>query len=308
VDDAVDIRDFFGWVSRQVGPGARVVSVTDLTQVGEGFGPWRFEVALGNTTIRLILHAAREGDESARLRFEVHRSALEQACSSGIQAPRLVAMDAGSATGRVVLLQTALPGNSRIPPRPDPVRFRALGRALGSIHRVFPDTDSGLPRRSRSLEDVDFSALPVPEGSAELFARARNLADDASLELGECVFVHGDFWQGNTLWEAGTYQGAIDWDCAGVGPAGIDLGSLRFDVAVMYGPSAADEVTVGWKESTGRPPQDLAYWDVMSCLCSPPDLSYWLPNFHHQGRTDLDLELVTVRRDAHLSMALSRRF
>jgi aminoglycoside phosphotransferase (APT) family kinase protein len=302
----LDIRDFYGWVSNEVGPGARVISVTDLTQVGYGSGPWRFEVALGSSTIRLILHAAPERDRSAIFEFDVHRAALELASSAGIQAPRFVAMDTGSVDGRVVLLQTALPGNSRIPQRPDPVRLRTLGRALGSIHGVFPGNDSGLPRRSRSLEGVDFSVIPVPASSADLFARAHVLTDDASPAPGKTVFVHGDLWQGNTMWESGVYQGAIDWDCAGVGPAGIDLGSLRLDVAVMYGSTAADEVSAGWKESTGRSPEDVAYWDVVSCLCSPPDLSYWLPNFHHQGRTDLSLDLVTARRDAHMSMALGQ--
>jgi aminoglycoside phosphotransferase (APT) family kinase protein len=202
------------------------------------------------------------------------------------------------------MLQTALPGSSQIPERCDPERLRVLGRALGSIHDVVPGVASGLPRRSRSLEDVDFSVLAVPQRSAELFSSAREVIDSHSQVARTGVFVHGDFWQGNTLWDEGEYRGAIDWDCAGVGPAGIDLGSLRCDAAVIYGPLAADYVTAGWEESMGRPPDDLAYWDVVSCLCSPPDLSYWLPNFHHQGRTDLDLDLVTERRDALMTMAL----
>jgi aminoglycoside phosphotransferase (APT) family kinase protein len=116
--------------------------------------------------------------------------------------------------------------------------------------------------------------------------------------------VHGDFWQGNTLWDGALFVGSVDWDYAGIGPGGIDLGSLRCDVAVMFGPDAADEVAVGWKEQFGDAPELLAYWDVVSCLSAPADLNFWLPNFHAQGRTDLDITTVTARRDAFLAAAL----
>jgi hypothetical protein len=33
----------------------------------------------------------------------------------------------------------------------------------------------------------------------------------------------------------------LDWDCAGVGPAGIDLGSLRCDAAWCHGIEAAEQ-------------------------------------------------------------------
>ena len=240
MEDRFDIRGLYGWVASAVGSGARIVAVTDPTQAGEGFGPWRFEVAFGEATLRLILHVGLTRDETASRRFDVHRMALEQASASGIPAPRLVATDEGEATGYVAILQTVLSGSSHIPERCDSERLRALGRALASIHDVVPDIASGLPRRSRSLEPVDFSVLPVPERSADLFARAREMIDSQSQVSGAGVFVHGDFWQGNTLWEAGEYCGAIDWDCAGIGSPGIDLGSLRCDVAIMYGPSAAD--------------------------------------------------------------------
>jgi aminoglycoside phosphotransferase (APT) family kinase protein len=46
--------------------------------------------------------------------------------------------------------------------------------------------------------------------------------DDRRLGL-----VYGDLWSGNTLWDEGRLAAVLDWDCAGVGPADIDLGSAR---------------------------------------------------------------------------------
>ena len=40
-------------------------------------------------------------------------------------------------------------------------------------------------------------------------------------------FVHGDLWHGNTIWDGDVLSGILDWDCGGVGAAGVDLGSLR---------------------------------------------------------------------------------
>ena len=134
------------------------------------------------------------------------------------------------------------------------------------------------------------------EGAAELVAATPSPTGDG--------LVHGDFWQGNTLWDDARFVGTVDWDYAGLGPGGIDLGSLRCDVTVMFGPEAAAEIVAGWKEEFGKPPDQLAYWDVMSCLAAPADLSYWLSNFHAQGRTDLDITTVTARRDAFLAAAL----
>jgi aminoglycoside phosphotransferase (APT) family kinase protein len=130
--------------------------------------------------------------------------------------------------------------------------------------------------------------------------RRRHLEEPAA----DARWLHGDLWQGNTLWDGDRYSGAIDWDFAGFGPGGFDLGSLRADVAVLHGLDAADEVLVGWADVTGRPARNLAWWDVVAGVSTPEDMGGWLPNFHAQGRRDLDLETVTRRRDTYLTRAL----
>jgi aminoglycoside phosphotransferase (APT) family kinase protein len=47
--------------------------------------------------------------------------------------------------------------------------------------------------------------------------------------------------------------GLVDWDAAGVGHPGIDLGTLRLDAAILFGLPAADEVLEGWGQAA-RPP------------------------------------------------------
>lgn len=121
---------------------------------------------------------------------------------------------------------------------------------------------------------------------------------------GDTVFVHGDLWQGNTLWVGDSCVGIIDWDSAGAGHYGVDLGSLRWDAAILFGLPAAAEVLAGWEEASGRKPERIACWDLVAALNTPADMSGFVPSFHEAGRVDLDGVTLTNRRDAFLQAAL----
>jgi hypothetical protein len=161
-----------------------------------------------------------------------------------------------------------------------------------------------LPPRERSLAGVDRGYANVPEESREFIMTARRVFESGSSPVELHGFVHGDLWQGNVLWEGDDLTGIVDWDFAGVGPAGVDLGSLRADAAVMYGVEAADEVLAGWEHARGERAQNVAWYDLVAGLSTPPDMGGWLPNFNAQGRTDLDVATVTARRNAMLEAAL----
>jgi aminoglycoside phosphotransferase (APT) family kinase protein len=116
--------------------------------------------------------------------------------------------------------------------------------------------------------------------------------------------VHGDLWQGNTLWTGERCVGIVDWDAAGVGHPGIDLGTLRLDAAIMFGLPAAAVVLEGWRQAIGQEPAAMAYWDLVAALTTPTDMATWLPVAHDHGRVDLDAATLNGRRDAFLHAAL----
>jgi len=129
----------------------------------------------------------------------------------------------------------------------------------------------------------------------------------AVVHAGRGGLVHGDLWHGNTLWDDNGHLTAIlDWDCAGVGPAGIDLGSLRCDAALCHGLRAADDILHGWEIEARRPGRDVPYWDVVAALSSPPDMGWFPVSMAAQGRPDLTHEVMLERRDAFLAAALSQ--
>ncbi|MDA8286640.1 MAG: phosphotransferase [Actinomycetota bacterium] len=117
-------------------------------------------------------------------------------------------------------------------------------------------------------------------------------------------FVHGDLWQGNVLWDDATLTSVLDWDCAGRGPAGVDLGSLRCDAAICFGLAAAEDVLAGWQDQAGRPAEDVAYWDAVAALSTPPDMGWFPDALADQGRLDRTQELLLDRRDRFLAAAI----
>jgi aminoglycoside phosphotransferase (APT) family kinase protein len=162
-----------------------------------------------------------------------------------------------------------------------------------------------LPRRDRPIGSVDFAALRRQHPPQPLLQEAEQRVADAPLPRA-VVFVHGDLWQGNALWTGDTLNGLIDWDCAGSGHPGIDLGSLRCDAAICFGLDAPADIQQGWEEVAARPATDVAYWDVVAALSTPPDMGWFPSAIAGQGRPDLTQEVLLRRRDEFLRAALTR--
>jgi aminoglycoside phosphotransferase (APT) family kinase protein len=120
------------------------------------------------------------------------------------------------------------------------------------------------------------------------------------------VFLHGDVWGGNMLWEGDRCVALIDWKTAGVGDPGVDLGSLRMQMALQYGQDAPAHVLEGWQRQAGRAATAVPYWDSVAALNTPTVIhADWLPGFAEDG-SPLDAAAVTERRDAFLRAALDQ--
>jgi aminoglycoside phosphotransferase (APT) family kinase protein len=269
----------------------------------EGGSPWRLELPDGTAAVLREVAAA----DGAGLATEI--AALATAGAHELPVPGVLAadLDGTVAPGRLAVLATLLPGTSRVDGPPPGARFRALGAMAATLHAVpAPSPSQELPVRERPINGVDFAALRRAAPARPLLQAAEETLADTLLPDRPPVFVHGDLWQGNTLWDGDRLTGVVDWDCAGVGPAGIDLGSLRCDAWMSVGSEAADAVLAGYEEAAGCPAEDVAYWDVVAGLCTPPTIDWFTDAIRDQGRTDLDQPTLLARRDAFLRDALHR--
>jgi aminoglycoside phosphotransferase (APT) family kinase protein len=284
------------WVLAAVG-GEWLTSVTGMRAGGS---PWlvRYEGAEGAGAVVL----RTSGPEVARRQaLEVQGIGLAQAG----QLPVAGVIAARADDDAALLLIEYVDGSSHQPAEPDPARLEALGAIAARISAVDPG-GAALPVVGHPIPDVDFDELRAAEPAQPLLeaARDRVAAITPADPLG---FVHGDLWSGNTLWRSDRLVAVIDWDCAGLGAAGIDLGSLRCDTALCYGLAAVDHVLDGWQREAGRPADSVAYWDAVAGLSTPPDIGWFLPSISGMaGRPDLTASLLRERRDAFLADALDR--
>jgi aminoglycoside phosphotransferase (APT) family kinase protein len=285
-----------------LGWAADVIGCRDLAVVRglrEGGAPWLLRAG----DRELVLRVGEPADAAS---FATEVAALRLASQASIPVPRLLAHDNGTTAGIPLMLAEYLPGSSQIPPELDPSRLRDLGALASRLHAVTLQPSDELPARDRPIADVDFSKLRREQEPRALLEEAEALITRIRPAGGQDVFVHGDLWQGNSVWRGGQLTGLIDWDCAGSGAPGIDLGSLRCDAAICYGLQAPDHVLAGWERAAGRAAEDVAYWDVIGALATPPDMDWFADAISDQGRRDLDRATLLERRDAFLAQALDR--
>jgi aminoglycoside phosphotransferase (APT) family kinase protein len=163
-----------------------------------------------------------------------------------------------------------------------------------------------LPHRPRPCA-VDDRAAERRRGSmptTPLLQEADERVRSHGMPTTTSVFLHGDVWAGNMLWEGDRCVALIDWKTAGVGDPGVDLGNLRMQMALQYGHDAPAHVLEGWQRQAGRAATSVPYWDAVAALNTPTVMDGW-PGFAGDG-SPLDTAAVTERRDAFLRTALDQ--
>jgi aminoglycoside phosphotransferase (APT) family kinase protein len=282
-----------GWVAKVLGTGQPEV----VRGLRDGASPWLLRAGRREVVLRV-------GRPATRHELATAAAALRLATACGVPVPELLGSDDGGATGVPLVLSARLPGSSQIPGEPDPARLAELGRQAARLHAIRLDPSPLLPARYRPIGAEDFAALRRRQPPQELLVAAEKAVARGARPCERPVFVHGDLWQGNALWQGATVTGLIDWDCAGAGDPGVDLGSLRCDAALCYGMQAPVHVLRGWQEEAGRPADRVAYWDLVAALSSPPDMGWFPVSMALQGRPDLDRPTMLARRDEFLRQAL----
>jgi aminoglycoside phosphotransferase (APT) family kinase protein len=289
------------WVTNCVDPRASVLAVTGLGRRGES--PWLVRLSSSDDGV-----VVRVGDESSVALLAAEAAALEVIAAADVPGPRLLGVALGSpaATGLFALVMTRVPGTSRSTVEPSTTRLRALGEAVAMVHAAPVPTTAQLPERQRAVEPVDFDALRRCEPSRPLLVKAEDVLRRTPTPAHRPVFVHGDFWHGNTMWDDDRLTGIIDWECAGTGHPGIDLGMQRCDAALTVGLWGADAVLAGYESAIGGAAADVAYWDIAGGLATPPTMDWFVQTIAAHGRADLDPPTLLARRDAFLAAALDR--
>lgn len=248
--------------------GSRIASVRRLT-----LGEWHANHALTVVDRRGVAHRVvlrrwvRPEWSLEDPDFTAAREAgvLELLAASSVPAPRLVAADADAAVCDVpTLLIDRLPGH---PPglSQDMGEFLAqLAAALPAIHGIDGRGLARLPEY-RTYSDLSAVAPPAWSRRPNLWERALELARSGAPPGRRC-FIHRDYHPENTLWAYGRLTAIVDWTQASQhGPAAVDTGHMRWNLAITYGLDAADEFLAIHRSLAGTF-DDQHYWDLVTVL------------------------------------------
>ncbi len=219
-------------------------------------------------------------------------AALEVAAEYGLPAPRLLAADLdGSDAGVPATVESVVTGSTGWPAQATVDLLRAAGAAIAGVHTVSLEAGPSLPFRPRPIAVDDFATERRlgRMSTTELLRRADERLLGLPIPAGPTTFVHGDVWPGNVLAAGNVICALIDWKTAGVGRPGVDLGELRKQVAIAYGPDAPKYVLEGWEQAAGTKALDVAFWDATAALNTP---------------TDADGPAVAAARDTFLRAAI----
>lgn len=289
------------WATDALGTGTTIDAATGLH---DGGSPWLLDYRAGDRSGQAILRVA-DWDRIWGPAIATAAAGLDVARSCELPTARLIAADLdGTVAGAPSLLGTYC-GASSAPHR---LALPAAGAALAALHRIRIEPAAALPLRvhhtpaddhpdrrrcaqryhhasSRQREAIVDELLVA--ASWLTAAKARQLltttlvspllrrADQLVRELprpeGETVFVHGDVWLGNMLWQDESCLGLIDWKAAGVGDPGVDVSSLRMQASFTFGLSVIDDITVAWEDARQQHFRSAAYWDVVAAVNTSHD-------------------------------------
>jgi aminoglycoside phosphotransferase (APT) family kinase protein len=118
------------------------------------------------------------------------------------------------------------------------------------------------------------------------------------------VLLHRDLHPMNVLWRDGVLAGVVDWVNASLGHPHAELGSGRWNLAVLAGMEAAEAYLEACLEGSGQSDYD-PLWDLEATLCRTDliQAAYWAS----VGRADIDATDVLRASEGLLERALAEQ-
>lgn len=292
------------WVERSLGGVHKVVQAKVLPG-STSSKVFEIETDKEGTVSRFVLRLFSKADWLAQEPDLARHEALslEMAQKTGLPVPGLVAYEETSeACGMPAVLMTKLPGTVKLKPENEAVWLEQMATALAQIHEQKAERFSWEYFSYTNALELD---RPVWSRHPNEWMRAFFIVAGVRPVAAEHL-IHRDFHPANILWSGGEISGIVDWVNACRGPAGIDVGHCRLNLAQMFGISTADRFLEAYEQMAGSAFSYHPYWDLLALtdgLSGPPSVYVGWKVFGMTGLTD---ELIRHRLDEYLLSLLER--
>jgi aminoglycoside phosphotransferase (APT) family kinase protein len=292
------------WVVNSVDPEAEVLAVR---QLHGGMSSLMAGVSL-RTGQSVRDYVLRQFTNEEWLEEEpdaaVHEAeSLRKAVRTGLKTPRLAAYEpTGSACGLPVVLMSQLDGEVVLSPADQEVWLDGMANTLAQIHAAEADEFAWsyfTYQNIQAMEIPDWS--PQPDMWKEIIRIVQGSCPDDKL-----VFIHRDYHAANILWHNNQVSGVVDWVNACRGPAGVDVGHCRVDLAQLHGVETADRFLSAYERHAGSNYRHNVYWDMVSLIDVLFGTPTVYPGWTALGVSGLTDQLIMERLDNYAASLLAR--
>ncbi len=218
---------------------------------------------------------------------ETEFRAMQLANESGVPAPTPVWIDRKGLFPEGAVVMTYVDGVPLLDAADQLDWARQLAAVLVSIHQIQPEpSDSDLfPRLAPGEGPHPEEENPETGAGHELGPRLWALRSQAAAFLlpEEPVFLHHDFWAGNTLWRQDELVAVIDWEGGCIGDPSMDVAYCAFDMRLLGLDTAADHLVDVYRQLSGRGLENFRYWEIASLYRPMPDVGAWIPSWEAMG-------------------------
>jgi aminoglycoside phosphotransferase (APT) family kinase protein len=249
----------------------------------------------GVLVLRQYEHAGP--DPEAMIRDEA--ATLRAVHDAGLPAPEPIAADPDGreSDGHPAILMTRLPGGLDLTPADPEGWLRQVAALAARIH----DVPVAAPPFRNCL---DAAALVIPASATRpaVWEAAFGVLRQPPPQPATC-FIHGDFQHFNLLWRRGRLTGVVDWGCPCTGPADLDAGHCRLNLAVLFGADWAERLRLAYEAEAGRAIDP--WWDLYAVCAYTDDWRRFIP-VQVAGRAPVDTAGMTSRVEDLLEAILGR--
>src|SRR5699024_7737715 len=132
-----------------------------------------------------------------------------------------------------------------------------LAKTLTAIHHLEP---ANFPYQHFKYQEIQHFVVPAWSNAPNAWEKTIEYIQGPCPDFGQ-HFIHRDYHPANILWDKGVVSGVVDWVNACIGPAGVDIGHCRVNLAQLYDVDTADAFLEHYDTLSSHFTYDV-YWDI----------------------------------------------